>query len=163
MMMALIDFVISVFDVAQTRINLHPDKSLRQLSSSRLANKRIHAYGSVIAMCMVHPALLMLSFFVVLRFRSKYSSFYLHTAKDSSTRTFISPQHLKANSAAKEIHKLTLAICIVNNAVVVVCVFEPTAFHLIIIRQCLLMSGDVELNPGPLDGEYYIILVLYLV
>jgi hypothetical protein len=26
-------------------------------------------------------------------------------------------------------------------------------YLLVVIRQLLLMSGDVELNPGPLDGE----------
>ena len=29
------------------------------------------------------------------------------------------------------------------------------AFLLVVIRQRLLMSGDVELNPGPLDGKFY--------
>ena len=28
------------------------------------------------------------------------------------------------------------------------------AYHMVVIRQLLLMSGDVELNPGPLDSEY---------
>jgi hypothetical protein len=27
------------------------------------------------------------------------------------------------------------------------------SYLLVVIRQLLLMSGDVELNPGPLDGE----------
>jgi hypothetical protein len=27
-------------------------------------------------------------------------------------------------------------------------------YLLVVIRQLLLLSGDVELNPGPLDGEY---------
>ena len=31
----------------------------------------------------------------------------------------------------------------------------------VVIRQCLLMSGDVELNPGPLDGEDYIWSTVY--
>ena len=31
------------------------------------------------------------------------------------------------------------------------------AYLLVVIRQLLLMSGDVELNPGPLDSEYWII------
>ena len=58
------------FDVAQARINVHPDKIRRQLSSSRLANGRLHAYHSVIAMSLLHPALLILTLFIVLRLRS---------------------------------------------------------------------------------------------
>ena len=30
-------------------------------------------------------------------------------------------------------------------------IFDTIAYLLVIKRQCLLMSGDVELNPGPLD------------
>ena len=60
------------FDVAQARVNctVHPDKIHRQLSSSRLANGRLHAYHSVIAMSLLHPALLILTLFIVLRLRS---------------------------------------------------------------------------------------------
>ena len=60
------------FDIAQARINctVHPDKIHRQLSSSRLANGRLHAYHSVIAMSLLHPALLILTLFIVLRLRS---------------------------------------------------------------------------------------------
>ena len=60
------------FDVAKARINcnVHPDKIHRQLSSSRLANGRLHAYHSVIAMSLLHPALLILTLFIVLRLRS---------------------------------------------------------------------------------------------
>ena len=60
------------FDVAQARINcsIHPDKIHQQLSSSRLANGRLHAYHSVVAMSLLHPALLILTFFIVLRLRS---------------------------------------------------------------------------------------------
>ena len=58
------------FDVAEARINVHPDKIHRQLSSSRLANGRLHAYHSVIAMSLLHPALLILTLFIILRLRS---------------------------------------------------------------------------------------------
>ena len=59
------------FDVAQACINcnFHPDKTHHQLSSSRLANRRLHAYRSVIAMSLLHPALLILTLFIVLRLR----------------------------------------------------------------------------------------------
>ena len=67
------------FDVAQARINVHPDKIRRQLSSSRLANGRLHAYHSVIAMSLLHPALLILTLFIVLRLRSMKFSVYATT------------------------------------------------------------------------------------
>ena len=36
-----------------------------------------------------------------------------------------------------------------------VCVLQMMAFLLMVVRLRLIMSGDVELNPGPLDqGEY---------
>lgn len=35
-------------------------------------------------------------------------------------------------------------------------IFHMIAFLLVTKEQCLLLSGDVELNPGPLDqGMYY--------
>ena len=145
------------FDIAQTYINLHPDRSLRQLSSSRLANRRLHVYHSVIAMCVVHPVLLMLILSVVLRIRSRsltleLNFFHLHTTKHSSFKYTDSPLIChKAGSVSKEMTDLTLAI--VKETEVVHHVFELMAFLLIVIRQHLLMSGDVELNPGPLDGE----------
>ena len=60
------------FNVAEARINcsIHPDKIHRQLSSSRLANGRLHAYHSVIAMSLLHPTLLILTLFIILRLRS---------------------------------------------------------------------------------------------
>ena len=60
------------FDVAEACINcnVHPDRIHRQLSSSRLANGRLHAYHSVIAMSLLHPALLILTLFIVLRLQS---------------------------------------------------------------------------------------------
>ena len=60
------------FDIAEARIscNFHPDKTHRQLSSSRLANRRLHAYHSIIATSLLHPVLLILTLFIVLRLRS---------------------------------------------------------------------------------------------
>ena len=60
------------FDVAQARTNcnIHPDKIHRQLSSSRLVNRRLHAYHSIIAMSLLHPALLILTLFIVLCLQS---------------------------------------------------------------------------------------------
>ena len=132
-------------DVAQTRINLHPDKSLRQLSSSRLANRRIHAYHSIIAMTLLHPALLMLTLFVVLRIRSmKFDG--------CSTKHF-SPSCQKADPASKEVVETTGLPLTEEMAFIPCVVVEVISFLLVVIRQRLLLSGDVELNPGPLDGK----------
>ena len=30
-------------------------------------------------------------------------------------------------------------------------IYHMIAYRLVVKRQCLLLSGDVELNPGPLD------------
>ena len=138
--MALVDV-----DVAQTRINLHPDKSLRQLSSSRLANRRIHAYHSVIAMSLLHPALLMFTLFVVLRFRAM--KFDAHTTKH------LSPSCHKADPASKDVVDTT-GLALTEEMTLMLCVVEVISFLLVVIRQRLLMSGDVELNPGPLDGKF---------
>ena len=98
------------FDVAQARINctIHPDKIHRQLSSSRLANGRLHAYHSVITMSLLHPALLIL-------YRSRPT--------------------------------LKTTVVMLGYAE------EGEMYLLAIIHQRLIISGDVELNPGPLGGE----------
>ena len=132
-------------DIAQTRINLHPNKSLRQLSSSRLANRRIHAYHSVIAMSLLHPALLMLTLFVVLRIRlMKF---------DGCTTNHFSLSYQKPDPASKEVVKTT-GLPLTEEMVLMLCVVvEVISFLLVVIQQRLLLSGDVELNPGPLDGK----------
>ena len=134
-------------DIAQTRINLHPDKSLRQLSSSKLANRRIHAYHSVIAMSLVHPALLMFILFIVLRIRLRSLKFDFHdkrcyhsngnkaTGVGSKDKTTRPPPTLET----------TVSMC--------VCVEKGEMYLQVIIYQRLVMSGDVELNPGPLGGK----------
>ena len=38
-----------------------------------------------------------------------------------------------------------------QSASVILYLYHMTAYFLVVKRQCLLMSGDVELNPGPLD------------
>ena len=126
--MALVDL-----DVAQTRIDLHPGKSLRQLSSCRLANKRIHAYHYGIAMCVVHPALLMLALLVVLCIRSK------------SFKKAGSNNNIMETTRPPPVIETTVVMCVYAE--------EGQMYLLVIIRQRLLRSGDVELNPGPLDGE----------
>ena len=140
--------VLVAIDVAQTRINLNLDKSLRQLSSSRLANRRIHAYHSVITMSLLHPALLMITLFVVLRIRrSRCLKFNLHHKQC---------YHSYGNKAtcvgSKD--KTTRSHLIIETTVVTCVYAEKGEMYLeVIIHQRLVMSGDVELNPGPLGGK----------
>jgi hypothetical protein len=199
------------FDVAEARIDLHPDKSHRQLSSSRLANRRLHAYHSVIAMSLLHPALLILTLFIVLRLRSmkiklpfklhhKHSSYgavvgkprltlkaivvmfknllvilhayhsvialsQLHPALFILTIFIVLHTRSMLNFHIKRYHyshstsvgskggttrpRLTL-----KTTVVMLVYGEKGEMHLmVIIHQRLILSGDVELNPGPLGGE----------
>jgi hypothetical protein len=200
------------FDVAEARIDLHPDKSHRQLSSSRLANRRLHAYHSVIAMSLLHPALLILTLFIVLRLRSmkiklpfklhhKHSSYgvvvgkprltlkaivvmfknvlvILHAYHSVITLSQLHPTlliliilfimlHIRSmlNFHLKRCHYsygvgvgskggTTRPRSTLKTTVVMLVYGEKGEMHLIvIIHQRLILSGDVELNPGPLGGE----------
>ena len=133
-------------DVAQTRINLHPDKSLRQLSSSRLANRKIHAYHSVIAMSVLHPALLMLTLFVMLRIQSRSVKFKFH-----HKRCYHSDGNKGTGGSRDKTTRPPLTL--ETTAMMYVYVEKDEMYLQVIIHQRLVMSGDVELNPGPLDGE----------
>lgn len=128
--MALIEF-----DVVQTHINLHPDENLRQLSCFGLANRRIYAYHSIIAMSLLHPALLIITLFVLWRIQSMM--FYAHH------------QHITKYSSQPSCYKFEGDLPTPSEEMVpMLCVIEVIS---LIIQQHLLMSGDIELNPGPLD------------
>ena len=228
------------FDVAQARINcnVHPDKIHRQLSSSRLANGRLHAYHSVIAMSLLHPALLILTLFIVLRLRSMkiklpfkfhhkrcHHSFY-GAGMGGTTRPRLTLKTIVAIFKKCEMYLLVMlnaylfviAISQLHPALLILTLFivlhirsmlnfqihvkryhllysadvrsfklnnfyykqchqsykttsyrsRPTLktivvmfgyakkgemYLLMIIHQRLIISGDIELNPGPLGGE----------
>ena len=131
------------FDAAQARINLHPDKSHRLVSSSKLANGRLHAHYSAIAMSLIHPALLMFTLFVVLRMRSMSLKFDLRYKR------------WYRSHGNKDRQRLTLETTMLK------CVYAEKGemYLLVIIHQRLIMSGDVELNPGPMNGEFITIAV----
>jgi hypothetical protein len=133
------------FAVAEARIDLHPDKSHRQLSSSRLANRRLHAYHSVIAMSLLHPALLILTLFIVLRLRSM----------KVSMKFSCPPSSQKADPDSEDVAESTGPSLTEEMTVLMLWVFEVAiSFLLVVIRQRLLLSGDVESNPGPMDGKF---------
>ena len=217
------------FDVAEARINcsVHPDKIHRQLSSSRLANRRLHAYHSVIAMSLLHPALLILTLFIVLRLRSMKIKLPFHhkrcchsvygagvggTTRPRLTlktivvmfkkcemyllvmlyayRSFIAISKLhpalliltlfimlhirlvlnfhlhfsyrtdmQLNSHHKRCHHSYITTSYTSRPILKTTVVmlgyaeEGEMYFLAIIHQRLIISGDVELNPGPLGGE----------
>ena len=148
-------------NVTQTCINLHLDKSLRQLSSCKLANKRIHAYRHVIAMCVVHPTLLILALLVMLRIRSKSLKFkFPHLPiKQCCSSSNVNPLHHNKSTytgGSKDNVMETTKPPLAVETTVVVCVYAAKGqmYLLVVIRQRLLRSGDVELNPGPLDSEW---------
>ena len=146
-------------DAAQTRINVHLDKSRRWVSSCRLANRRIQAYHCIIAMCVIDPALLMLGFFIMLRIRSKSLKLKFHRLPmkyGRHRRSFsVRPsRNIKASGGSKG--KTTKPPPAVETTVLV-CVYTEEGqirYLIVIIHQRLLRSGDVELNPGPLDSEW---------
>ena len=142
------------FDVAQARINVHPDKIHRQLSSSRLANGRLHAYHSVIAMSLLHPALLILTLFIVLRLRSMKVTMKFSVC---ATAKYSSSSSEEADPGSKDVVEATGPTLAEEMTVVMLCVFEVViSFLLVVIRQRLLLSGDVESNPGPMGGKFYL-------
>ena len=223
------------FDVAQARINctIHPDKIHRQLSSSRLANGRLHAYHSVIAMSLLHPALLILTLFIVIRLRSmkiklpfkfhRHHSVYgagvggttrprltlktilvmlkkcemyllvilyayrsvitisqfhpalliltlfivLHIQSMFNFRIHLKRYHLSHSADVRSFSFFHHKQChnsykttsyrsrpTLKTTVVMLGYAEKDEMYLLaIIHQRLIISGDIELNPGPLDGK----------
>ena len=67
----------------------------------------------------------------------------------------ITVSNCKGNQSAK-VTTTGLHVCRGSRGIIPYSVFEVKgqAYHMAVIRQLLLMSGDVELNPGPLDSEY---------
>ena len=87
----------------------------------------------------------MLALFIVLRIRSMSTKFHPHTARYGS-----SPSCHKAGPISKKVGETT-DLPLAEETTVMLRAIEVIAFLLVIIRQRLLMSGDVELNPGPMN------------
>lgn len=131
-------------NIAQSNVSLIPDKPLRQLASCRLANRRICTHWCAIALCMIHPALVIMGLVVMFRMSSiaKYQWCNLHTSWNSEKHRGCEEYCLLSPE------KMMAMLCGIH-------------FILVILRQRLIMSGDVELNPGPLDGKYNYTILLY--
>lgn len=128
-------------DIAQANVNLNPNKFLRQLASCRLANRKVHTYWCAIALCVVHPVLVFMGLLILLRVRSMFRGCELHSTR-SCDKGHDSKDHLFSESLGEMV--LVALLCVIH-------------FLLVVLAQQLIMSGDVELNPGPLDGKKSII------
>ena len=124
-------------DIAQANVNLNPDNFLRQLASCRLANRKIHIYWCAIALSVIHPVLVLMGLLVLIRIRSKFQGCELHSTQ-SCDKGHDSKDHLFSESLGEIV--LVVMLCVIH-------------FLLVVLGQQLIMSGDVELNPGPLDGN----------
>ena len=151
-------------DVLQTGINLsHRDKFLRDRASRRVAMKRLYQRHPVSTLCQegvgkcndIMGATLIL-FLILYRICSKQSraqaariricnrAALVHTVKSKAERAAAAQGCAVVPSYQKVAHGSTATIVEVKGH----------AYLLMVVRQLLLMSGDVELNPGPLDrGE----------
>ena len=95
----------------------------------------------------------MLALFIVLRIQSmstKFHPHHVHTTRHGSST--VSPSCHKSGPISKKVVETT-DLPLAEETAVMLRAIEVIAFLLVIIRQRLLMSGDVELNPGPLDGK----------
>jgi hypothetical protein len=98
-------------------------------------------------MSLLHPALLILTLFIVLRLRSM----------KVSMKFSCPPSPQKADPDSEDMAESTGPTLTEEMTVLMLWVFEVTiSFLLVVIRQRLLLSGDVESNPGPMDGKIYL-------
>jgi hypothetical protein len=101
----------------------------------------LHAYHSAIALSQLHPALLILTIFIVLNIRSMLN-FHIKRC------------HYSYGAGTGSKGKTTGPQLTFRTTVVMLVYGEKGEMHLlVIIHQRLILSGDVELNPGPLGGE----------
>ena len=127
-------------DVDQARINLHLDKSLRQLSSSRLVNRRMQAYHSVIALTLLHPTLTILSLFIVLRIWSmSWKSSFHHKQwcyHSYSNKTTPGMGSKGTRSTRKRLTRETAVVKVEKRKICL----------MVLIHQRLIVSGDIDVG-----------------
>ena len=135
-------------DVVQARVNLHPDKFCRQRASRRVAMKRLYQRRLVVTVCVegvckewVAATLLLVLW--LLRIRSKKVKVQ---DKGCASCAVSLSSHCKAGHVSE-----IMATTPDREMAVMLCVLQVMDFLLVVVRLRLIMSGDVELNPGPLD------------
>jgi hypothetical protein len=102
----------------------------------------LHAYQSVIAISQFHPALLILTILFIMLHTRLMLSFHIK-------RCHYSYGVGVGSKGGTTGPRLTLK----TTVVMLVCGEKGEMHLLVIIHQRLILSGDVELNPGPLGGE----------
>ena len=137
-------------DVAQTRINLEVrDKFLRRRASRRVAASRLYRRDPVVTVCaegvLKHWAgLALLLILWLYRIRSKSSQVRVKVCVSREAFEVCAPRHFTSGGEK---------VAVVSESGPP-SLREKTDSHLkTVIRQRLLKSGDVELNPGPFDGN----------
>ena len=74
-----------------------------------------------------------------------------------ATSKYSSSSSEEADPGSKDVVEATGPTLAEEMTVVMLCVFEVViSFLLVVIRQRLLLSGDVESNPGPMGGKFYL-------
>jgi hypothetical protein len=112
----------------------------------------LHAYQSLIAMSQFHPALLIFTILFIM----------LHTR--SMLNFHIKRYHYSHSTSVGSKGKTTKPRLTLKTTVVMLVCGEKGEMHLmVIIHQRLILSGDVELNPGPgLGGEQLLLSIMLL-
>ena len=137
-------------DVTQTRINLEVrDKFLRRRASRRVASSRLYRRDPVVTVCaegvLKHwAALALLLILWLYRICSKSSKVRVKVCVSREAFEVCAPR--QSTSGGEK-------VAVVSESGPP-SLREKTDSHLkTVIRQRLLKSGDVELNPGPLQGN----------
>ena len=145
-------------DVVQARINMEKDKYLRRRAARRVAAKRLYQRGPLVTVCAegVLEQWVAVSVLLVLwlhRLRSKRSRMRIKVCAAVGVCA-VWRQSACAGEKAAGVCEGSGPPSLREKAVRLVSHLED------VIRQRLIMSGDVELNPGPFDGTYMYILPL---
>ena len=131
-------------DLLEMTISFQREKTLRQRAQRRLAMKRLCQRDPVTCVCVdvvQKPLLLLALLFIcwVLRVRSKTAKIKVINRQASAVRSLA--QRCRDNR--KNISK-------VGPPSKKIVIFRIMTYRLVVVRWRLLLSGDVEVNPGPL-------------
>ena len=133
-------------DVLEAAVNLQRDQFIRRRGRARLAVKRLYQRDPVVTVCddavlsqWVVAALCLI--FWLLRIRSKSKIRVCHLGSSALLPPAVIRCH--GNACTSESYPAS-----VEEKRVIPLVMD---YLLAVVRQRLIMSGDVELNPGPLD------------
>ena len=132
-------------DLLEAAVNLQRDQFIRLRGRARLAVKRLYQRDPVVTVCAdavlsqwVVAALFLILWLLRIRSKSKIRVCHLGSS------TLLPPVvHCHGKACTSESYPAS-----VEEKRVILLVMD---YLLAVVRQRLIMSGDVELNPGPLD------------